>query len=107
MVNDKDAAYLESLWAGYQRGFKQSWKKPLVNLPPRAYNYTTAKNKNQNTSLNFETRIGSAFAFHGSIFYAEKSSKKNLHHDSDVFYDLLTPKAHAHWYMCDGSAEKT
>ena len=78
--------------------------KPLVNrIKPRIYSYTTRINKLKKESHSFETRISSAFNEHANIFYSNKSSKKNLCTNLDIFYNIITPKALAYWYMDDGT----
>ena len=105
--------YVYHLFEIYQTGLKKTsldnldiiqHEKPLINRnKPRLYNYTTLKNKLNHFSLNFETRVSSAFDYHAQIFYSNKSSKKNLCLNLNDFYDILTPTALAYWYMDDGS----
>jgi hypothetical protein len=59
------------------KGSKRGKDKLLViRNEPRIYKYITSKNKLTKFSLNFETRISSAFNQHAKIFYANNSSKK-------------------------------
>lgn len=77
--------------------------KYLINRDkPRIYSYQTKVNKLKKYSYNFETRISSAFNEHANIFYFNGSSKKKLCNNLDIFYEILTPKALAYWYMDDG-----
>jgi LAGLIDADG DNA endonuclease family len=80
---------------------KEKWL--VIRNDPRIYKYIPSKNKLTKVSLNFETRISSAFNQHAKIFYANHSSKKNLCYDLSCFYDIVTPTALAYWYMDDGT----
>jgi len=78
--------------------------KDLINRDqPRIYSYQTKVNKLNKHSYDFETRISSAFNEHANIFYFNGSSKKKLCNNLDIFYEILTPKALAYWYMDDGT----
>lgn len=107
--NDLRQDYVFHLFEIYKYGLKISLnedqqKKLLISKnKPRLYNYTTGKNKLSRFSLNFETRVSSAFDYHAKIFYSQNATKKNVGADLDVFNDLLTPAALAYWYMDDGS----
>ena len=97
--------YVIHLFKKYQNGVKTNDSiKPLVTqTKPRLYLYKTKINKLNKKSYCFETRLSSAFNEHANIFYFDQSSKKNLCNNLDIFYDILTPKALAYWYMDDGT----
>ena len=97
--------YVIHLFKKYQNGSKTNYSmKPLVTqTKPRLYLYKTTLNKINKKSYCFETRLSSAFNEHANIFYFDQSSKKNLSNNLDIFYDILTPKALAYWYMDDGT----
>ena len=97
--------YVIHLFKKYKNGVKiNDSTKPLISqTEPRPYLYKTKINKLNKKSYCFETRISSAFNEHANIFYFDQSSKKNLCNNLDIFYDILTPKALAYWYMDDGT----
>lgn len=102
--------YVWHVFKNYQNGLEQFDKhktpkqKRLINSEtPRIYQYVTKKNKLNRLSINFETRISSAFAEHAKIFYSNHTSKKSLCSNLTCFSNLLTPTALAYWYMDDGS----
>ena len=96
--------YVIHLFKKYKNGVKIDSTKPLISqTEPRLYLYKTRVNKLNKKSYCFETRISSAFNEHANLFYFNQSSKKNLCNNLDIFYDILTPKALAYWYMDDGT----
>jgi hypothetical protein len=99
--------YVIHLFKKYQHGLQTNdfvSIKPLINqIEPRLYLYKTKINKLNKKSYSFETRLSSAFNEHATFFYFNQSSKKNLCTNLDIFYDILTPKALAYWYMDDGT----
>lgn len=109
--NSKRKDYVWHVFKKYQQGLKLFDKHTLCKKygrlinreEPRIYQYITKKNKLNCLSMNFETRITSAFSEHARIFYSNNSSKKNLCSNLTCFFDLLTPTALAYWYMDDGS----
>lgn len=101
--NQKREDYVNWLLKKYQTGIIDN-KKPLVkNIKPHRYEYKTSCHKKREISFGFQTRISSAFDEHAKIFYANKSTTKNLCNDLSCFENLITPCALAYWYMDDGS----
>lgn len=75
--------YVWHVFKIYQNSLEQvdkhniSKQKQLITTKlPRIYQYVTRKNKLNRLSINFETRISSAFSEHAKIFYSNNSSKK-------------------------------
>lgn len=96
--NQKKEDYVNLVLQKYKNGLMDPISiKPLVvcEVPHRSF-YLTRKHKKPETMLSFQTRLSSAFEEHAQIFYANKSTKKNLCSDLSWFDTFLTPRVSSH-----------